>query len=162
MAEKEACPKCGKVTYSFLHSCPGVPQNPVTAPERTESPTEGTAGLLAAHPRGDWSDHTYNCSGCAQRFEQEAQARFDALGRKPTREELVEFRNELGRVSYPGWTLAEYHAHLAAVLDAHVTERCAETLEEAARDLPGFDGIRTHGDAAHWLRDRAAAMRGEG
>lgn len=26
MAEKEACPTCGKVTYSFLHSCPGVPQ----------------------------------------------------------------------------------------------------------------------------------------
>lgn len=52
-------------------------------------------------------------------------------------------------------------AHFRAALDAHVTERCAQTLEEAASRLPGFDGIRTHGDAAHWLRDRAAAVRGE-
>lgn len=35
MAEKEACPTCGKVTYSFLHSCPGVPQRPLTRPDTT-------------------------------------------------------------------------------------------------------------------------------
>lgn len=31
MAEKETCPVCGKYGYSFLHSCPGVPQTPELA-----------------------------------------------------------------------------------------------------------------------------------
>lgn len=34
-------------------------------------------------------------------------------------------------------------------------EGAREALLEAARSLPGFDGIRTHGDAARWLRNRA-------
>jgi len=41
------------------------------------------------------------------------------------------------------------------VLPAVAPAITARALREAARDLPGFDGIRTHGDAARWLRDRA-------
>lgn len=37
MAEKTACPTCGKVTYSFLHSCPGVPQRPMPDAHDTET-----------------------------------------------------------------------------------------------------------------------------
>ena len=42
-----------------------------------------------------------------------------------------------------------------AVLDAVAPSIAARALREAASALPGFDGIRTHGDAARWLRDRA-------
>lgn len=118
------CDTCGRLQDRCAHD----------APDRTESPTEGTAGLLAAHelspPAGDsLPPRPWTC-GCGMEF--------------PS-----------------GWTAEMLHrAHLAALLDAHVTERCAETLEEAARELPGFDGIRTHGDAARWLRDRAAGVRG--
>lgn len=55
--------------------------------------------------------------------------------------------------------------HLAHALAAHVlglvTAGKAEALREAAKELPGFDGIRTHGDAARWLRDRADGLAGE-
>jgi hypothetical protein len=57
-----------------------------------------------------------------------------------------------------------HRAHVAAALIASgaVQDRrevAAEVLEAAARDLPGLDHIRTHGDAARWLRDRAAELR---
>ena len=33
-----------------------------------------------------------------------------------------------------------------------------QALRDAARDFPGFDPIRTHGDAKRWFRDRAARI----
>lgn len=41
---------------------------------------------------------------------------------------------------------------------AAATRARAEALREAARDLPGLDTIRTHGDAANWLRARADSL----
>lgn len=59
----------------------------------------------------------------------------------------------------------EYRAHVTEALAAHVLGLVAagkaEALREAAKELPGFDGIRTHGDAARWLRDRADGLAGE-
>lgn len=37
---KQACPECGRVTYSFLHSCPGVPQRPPRHSVPSESDAE--------------------------------------------------------------------------------------------------------------------------
>lgn len=58
-----------------------------------------------------------------------------------------------------------HRTHLAAVLAPLVAEvregAVEEALEAAAMDLPGWNnGIRTHGDAARWLRHRATAARG--
>jgi hypothetical protein len=44
-----------------------------------------------------------------------------------------------------------------AARDARVAATArADALREAADALPGFDSIRTHGDAADWLRTRAS------
>ena len=50
--------------------------------------------------------------------------------------------------------LEEFGSALQAVVNAEV----AKALVSAAREMPGFDSIRTHGDAANWLRDRAASI----
>ena len=47
---------------------------------------------------------------------------------------------------WPGW------------LAAHDRAVAQQALRDAARDFPGFDPIRTHGDAKSWLRDRAVLL----
>ena len=46
-------------------------------------------------------------------------------------------------------------AAVDAVAPAIAARAKAKALRDAAWAIPGFDGIRTHGDAARWLRDRA-------
>lgn len=87
-----------------------------------EGLTAALVAVLGEHTRGDWSDHTYTCQGCARRFEDAAQEGFDALNREPTREELNEFRSGYSKVSHPEWTLADYNAHVAAALRALLDE----------------------------------------
>lgn len=119
------------------------------------------AETLGAHVRGDWSDRTYNCTGCTQRYEQEGQARFDALGRDATREELVEFRNGYSKVSHPGWNLAEYNAHLAAIIAGKVADERAGALESAAQEAKVRGDIGRTGciEVWDWLTIRAGEER---
>ena len=101
----------------------------------TES-VEALAEGLAGHAQGQWSDRTYSCHGCARRFEDAAQARFDALDREPTRDELMEFRNGYAKFSHPGWSLAEYSAHVAqALVDSGVVRLAGDVRATAVADF---------------------------
>lgn len=71
---------------------------------------EVLAETALAHIRGDWSDRTYNCQGCAQRVEDEVEAAWPTMSHA----ERVEHHNRCAEVRKPDWTLAEYAAHLGA------------------------------------------------
>lgn len=71
------------------------------------------ATVIADHCRGDWSDRTYNCQGCRQRWEDAETARLNALGREPTRQERIDSHQAYNKVSHPEWTIVEYNAHVA-------------------------------------------------
>ena len=124
------------------------------------------AEVLGEHARGDWSDHTYSCQGCAQRTEDAQQHAFDTLGRQPTREELVAARNEYSLFSHPGWSLADYHAHVAAALEPMLAKWRAEdearALREAAAEVgPALvnevgSGHTSTYSVRRWLSARAA------
>lgn len=62
----------------------------------------------------------------------------------------------------PDAAIDQIAAHVAAALAPILAADRAETLRDAARELPGFSDIRTHGDAAHWLRERADRAGAEG
>lgn len=100
---------------------------------------EGIAGVLEAHVRGDWSDRTYSCGGCRQRFEEQTQERWEAM---TTDAERKAHRAELYRYIKPDWTLDEYHAHVAAAVTDWLTERLAseEVREAVVRAIYG-DGL---------------------
>ena len=66
--------------------------------------------VLAEHARGDWSDRTFKCIGCAARFEEKSR------GNPLSDEEKHAWRRAYNRISHPGWTLAEYEAHVAAAI----------------------------------------------
>lgn len=75
--------------------------------------------VLAAHVRGDWSDRTYTCQGCSERTQAEVDAEWAIAVDEFHRREL---RSRLNRASKPDWTLAEYHAHVAAHIAAALIE----------------------------------------
>ena len=77
------------------------------------SAREELAAALAQHARSDWSDGTFACTGCRQRFERETQAEWESL---TTREQRMEYRERLGAHINPDWSLAEYHQHVADAL----------------------------------------------
>ena len=91
------------------------------------------AAVLADHMRGDWSDRTYCCEGCRRRFENESQARWEAM---TTDAERYAHRAELGRYIKPDWTMADYNAHVAEhlspAIEAIVTARTDELRCELA------------------------------
>ena len=67
---------------------------------------DAIAAILMDHARVDWSDRTYACGGCRHRYEQRVES--GELRLTP------DVRAELSRLRTPGWTLAEYNAHVAA------------------------------------------------
>ena len=118
VAEKSRPTDCG----CGHEVCPGVNYGSCPLPAR-----KGLAEVLAEHERGDWSDRTYSCRGCVERFEASTE-----VSAKPTREELAEWRRAYSKVSHPRWSMADYNAHVeAAVLD-WLRERLAGAREDVA------------------------------
>lgn len=94
-------------------------------------------GVLEAHVRGDWSDGTYSCGGCADRFEESIQERWE----KGTDEERWALRAELHKHMKPGWSMADYNAHVAAEVRAWLGEVLAgEGLREDVAEAIGDEG----------------------
>lgn len=91
-----------------------------------ESLRDEVAAVLAEHARSDWSDSTFACTGCRQRFERETQAEWESL---TTREQQMEYRERLGAHIKPDWSLAEYHQHVADALLA--SPALARVIQEA-------------------------------
>lgn len=72
----------------------------MTTPEPSSLSAEDTALVaeaLAEHRRGDWSDWTYCCQGCRQRFETEIEKLDRPIG--------DDVRRELNRHMKPNWTV---------------------------------------------------------
>jgi hypothetical protein len=102
---------------------------------------EAFAAVLADHVRGDWSDRTYSCQGCRQRFEEGSQERWEAM---TTDAERYAHRAELNRYMKPDWSLADYNAHVAEHLVTAAGRMLApiETLAAEWADDLDRRGIR--------------------
>ena len=73
---------------------------------------ERASAVLAEHVRGDWSDRTYSCAGCRDRYEAQTQAEWESA----SPERRKEMHAELFRIIKPDWSIDDYNAHVAAAL----------------------------------------------
>lgn len=77
----------------------------------SEGARRSVVEVLGEHPRGDWSDRTYTCQGCAARFEEE-----NDLPAERSLDDLKAWRAAYAKVSHPGWTREDYDRHVAQAL----------------------------------------------
>ena len=125
----------------------------------SEQRTKGLAEVLAEHERGDWSDRTYSCRGCVERFEASTE-----VSAKPTREELAEWRRAYSKVSHPRWSMADYNAHVATAVDDMIRERLAGARTSVAASIGGEHRIPVYalsGRQIAWNDNYVTAPAGE-
>lgn len=72
-----------------------------------QTAAEKLAEIIAEHSRADWSDNTYACAGCRKRAE-------DVRVPEGETTEQIRVRWEAHqKVLHPGWSFADYNAHVA-------------------------------------------------